>query len=422
MDGLLTSPARRAGEKHVSARAAGYLLQKPGLLGLCAVLLIAAWAGRPSIVMLAGLFLSAALIARSWAWISLKGVYCNRSLPEDRFFPGESTNLEIRVTNRKPLPLAWFSVEQELPTAVSGDLPLQPSERPQHGLLRLEGALLWYRSMRWKRRLVCRRRGYYRLGPMVLTSGDIFGFYTNSMHLSRPDHLIVYPSLFPVERMSIPSLQPMGESRLRRPIIQDPTRIVGLREYRPGDNLRHIHWKASARSRRLQVKTFEATTSYKAALFLAVESFDRSGPGAEEEFELAISAAASMARYLVEHGSPVGVFVNTRCAESGEAVSLPPSGRREQLSAILEGLAMVTPESGDEFDRFLESRRGSLSAGTTVVLLFGRRAEKLPRIVSTLKSSGYNPFVISIGAESGFSADEGIVWKNVRNSEDLRRI
>lgn len=422
MDPSLNVPTGHGERKNFSSRAAGYLLQKPGLLVLLGVLLVAAWAGQAPMVMLTSLFLSAALLAKAWSSLSTKGVNCTRTLKEERFFPGESTEVGIRVANRKPLPLPWFQIEQELPTGISGDLPLKPSALPGHGLLHHEGALLWYRSMRWKFRLDCRSRGYYTIGPMRFTSGDVFGFYSRSMQVPCLNRIIVYPALYPVEKMGIPSLQPMGEYQIRRRIIQDPTRTIGLRDYRPGDSLRRIHWKASARSRKLQVKTFEATTSFKTALFLSVESFLVPSRLPEEVFELAISAAASIARHLVSHSTPVGIFVNTQCADSGHGLSLAPAGSREQLPVLLEALAKVTSSCGEPFDRFLERERQHLSAGTTLILLFGTPPESLPALATDLKNSGYRLFVLVFGGRENFVMEDGIAWKHVRTAEDLRRI
>lgn len=425
MDSSRNLPTGAGETGGLPSKGAGILLQKPGLAALLGILLVSAWAGQAPMVILTSLFLSAALLAKAWSHFSTRGITCLRNIRAERFFPGEFAEVGIRVTNRKPLPLPWFTLEQELPFSISGDLPLKSSGwpgRPGHGLLHHQGGLLWYRSMRWSFRLDCRRRGFYVLGPMRFTSGDIFGFYPKSMHVSGPNRIIVYPRLYPVERMTIPSLQPMGEYQIRRRIIQDPSRTIGLRDYRPGDSLRRIHWKASARSRRLQVKTFEATTSFKTALFLSIESFLVPNPLPEEDFELAVSAAASIARFLVSHSSPVGVFVNTRCADSGQAVSLPPAGSREQLPLLLEALAKVTPSCGEPFGGFLERERQHLAAGTTLVLLLGRPPESLPGLVLALKSLGYRLFVLTFGEWQDPAMEDGIAWKHIRNPEDLRRI
>jgi len=422
MNSSLNLPPGHGDRTNFSSRAAGYLLQKAGLLVLLGILLVAAWAGQAPIVMLTSLFLSAALLAKGWSSLSTKGVSCTRTMKEERFFPGESTEVGIKVTNRKPLPLPWFQIEQELPVGISGDLELKPSALPGRGLLHQEGALLWYRSMRWKFRLDCRKRGYYMIGPMRFTSGDVFGFYSRSMDVPGRNHVIVYPTLFPVEKMGIPSLQPMGEYQIRRRIIQDPARTIGLRDYRPGDSLRRIHWKASARSRKLQVKTFEATTSFKTAIFLSIESFQAPTSLPEEIFELAVSAAASISRHLVSRSTPVGLFVNTRCADSGHALSMPPAGSREQLPVLLEALAKVTSTCGEPFERFLERERQHLSSGTTLVLLFGTPPPSLPALAMALKSSGYRLFVLVFGGRENLMMDDGIAWKHITTPEDLRRI
>lgn len=172
----------------------------------------------------------------------------------------------------------------------------------------------------------------------MFSSGDLFGLYSRSMRVPIQDEILVYPRIFPVERLEIPSLQPAGDFRTVRRVVQDPTRPTGVRDYRFGDSPRHIHWKASARARGLRVKIFESTTNFKAALFLCVESFRTSEALAEEDFELAVSTAASVAHHVVSRGSPVGLFANSRAADSGHAVSLAPAGRRGWIFSGQRGL------------------------------------------------------------------------------------
>jgi uncharacterized protein (DUF58 family) len=407
--------------RDASSQVAGYLLHKAGLLLLVAVLLLAAWTGQVPIATLTSLFLALALLARAWNRLSLNRVSCHQSLSQNRVFPGESTELTLQVVNRKPLPLPWFQLAQEMPLAFAGDVPLKASPRPGVGVLCHEGALLWYRSIRWRCRLTCNRRGYHRIGPAAFSSGDLFGLYSRSMRVPIQDEILVYPRIFPVDRLGIPSLQPAGDFRTLRRMVQDPTRPTGVRNYRFGDSPRHIHWKASARTRELQVKVFESTTSFKAALFLCVESFRTSDAFAEEDFELAVSTAASVAHLVVGRGSPVGVFVNSRAADSGHAVSLAPAGRREQLTLILESLAKVTDRPSEAFDSFLERERGCLTAGATLILIYGRPPESMAARVAALKVTGYRVLVLLVGEGEEFEMQEGIDWMRIRNPHDLTR-
>jgi uncharacterized protein (DUF58 family) len=337
----------------VTSQAAGYLLNWPGLLAMAGILVLAAWNGQAPIVVLTSLFFSSAGIAKLWSHLSLARVSCRRHLSERRVFPGEKVNVKLQVANRKPLPLPWIQVDDEIPQALGGAASL-PGVKAGSVLIRRSAAMLWYSSVKWRYELPCIKRGYYALGPTVISSGDIFGLYSRSLKAPLEDHIIVYPKIFPVGHLLIPSQQPIGESRSEYRVFQDPTRTIGVRDYRHGDSLRHIHWKASARLQALQVKVFEPTTAFKVAVFLSVDSFTSKGSLNEDEFELGISVAASLAYHVIEEGSPAGLFVNTRTVDSGQAVSIVPSGSRGQLTTILESLAKVTASSSSPFGLFLE--------------------------------------------------------------------
>jgi uncharacterized protein (DUF58 family) len=195
-----------------------------------------------------------------------------------------------------------------------------------------------------------------------------------------------------------------------------------VRDYQHGDSLRHVHWKASARLQSLQVKVFEPTTTFKVALFFSVDSFMGNGAINEEGFELGISVAASLAFHVIEQGSPAGVFVNTRGVDSGQAVSLAPSGNRDQLTSILEALAKVTASSSGPFELFLEKEQKVLHAGTTIALIFAKPPETLPVLLHALKENGFKLLLFFIGEGEVLPREEGIPVYRIRNAGDLGSI
>lgn len=418
MNSLSSSTTRPDKPTKLTSQAAGYLLSWPGLLVVAGILVLAAWNGQAPIVILTSVLLSSAGLARLWSRLSLVRISCRRLLSERRVFPGETVNVKLQVANRKPLPLPWIQVDDEIPQAL-GSASSVPGEKLGSLLIRRSAAMLWYSSVNWKYELPCSKRGYYPLGPTIIRSGDIFGLYSRSLKTVLDDLIIVYPKIYPVGRLGIPSQQPMGEARSEYRIFQDPTRPVGVRDYQHGDSLRHIHWKASSRRQALQVKVFEPTTTFKVALFLSVDSFTGSGSFSEDDFELAISVAASLARHVIEQGSPAGVFVNTRGVDSGQAVSIAPSGSRDQLTAILEALAKVTASSSSPFELFLEKEQKLLHAGTTLALIFAKPPDTLAPLLSTLKANGFKVQVFFIGEEASFSLGEGIPLHRIRNASDL---
>jgi uncharacterized protein (DUF58 family) len=398
--------------------AAGNLLTAPGLAFLSVVFVLAAWHSQTAILLLAGLFLSTAGLARLWNRLSLAGVRAERHLKGTRFFPGEPIECTLRILNRKPLPLPWVQIEDDLPAGF--DL-VGPTGRTRADAIQRSAALLWYRGISWKLDLIGRRRGYYPIGPLKLTSGDLLGLYSRTRLEERPGHIIVYPEIFPVNTRFIPSLHPMGEFQAARRLFRDPTHTIGVREYLRSDSLKFIHWKATARRGDLQVKVLAATTAFKVALFLDVDSFKHDGVLAEADFELAISIAGSIAAALCERGSPVGLLANTRLADTGQPAVIAPGAGRERITAILETLAKLTDRSSGPAAAFLDAQMPHLHAGTTLVFILTRPPDALATLLAGLDAAGLKILLLLVGESEKQSMPPEVPWRRIRNADDLAR-
>ncbi len=403
-----------------STEPVGYLLGKPGLIALLVAFIFAAWYRQITIAILLGLILSTAALSRLWSRLSLVGVSCQRFISERRAFPGEIIEFKLSVTNRKLLPLPWIQVEDELPLAFASDINLEPSQHPHTGLLACNTAMLWYSEVSWRYQLHCRHRGYYKLGPLVATSGDIFGLYPRATTENDIDHLISYPRSIPLEQLDIPSRYPLGETKAEQRIFEDPTRTIGVRDYTSRDSLRYVHWKASARHQNLQVKVFEPTTTLNVAIFLAVDSFQQNMQGVvqgivNEEFELGISLAASLANYVLEQHSAAGLFANTQLADSGQPAEIPPGRSADQLVSILEALAKVTDSTSSSFMEFVQNTRGRLSWGTTIAVIASQISPEMSALLTNMVETGYKLMVIqtSDGEHPSFT------MHNIQRSDEL---
>jgi len=380
----------------ISSRPTIQLLSKIGLVVMVIVLVIAAWNNLTPVVILLGVVLSAAGIAKIWSRYSLSHVYYERLLSEQRAFPGEEVELTVRVSNRKLLPLAWLEINDELPLQLPA-LNLASGELFE-GTLKNSISLLWYRRANWRYRLRCTKRGYYALGPATLHSGDIFGFYPRSADSAEINHLIVYPQIFPLAGLDLPPRQPLGEMKASYRIFQDPTRTIGVRSYIPGDPFKHIHWKASARHQHLQVKVFEPSTTLQTILWLAVDSFvgDEQGNGLED-FELAISTVASLANYSIEHGYPVGIFANTSPLGSDMPIRVLPGVSHDHLFNILEILARVTLSPIEPLEALLSQERSNIPWGATLIFVASKVSELLLATLDNLRESGRQVVLLKTG-------------------------
>jgi uncharacterized protein (DUF58 family) len=407
--------------KKVSTRAAGLLLNKIGLISVAVALIFAAWAGQTLIVILLGLVFGAAGLSRLWSHWSLAGVTCERHLTETRVFPDEYLELKLKITNRKLLPLPWIQVNDSVPTGFIEGLASSADAKPGYDVISQSTSILWYSAISWKYRLHCKKRGYYPLGPLSVTSGDIFGFYPRTVSEPIIDHIIVYPKIYSMSHFSIPSLYPLGDVKSEKRIFEDPSRTIGIRDYLPGDSLRRIHWKASARQQQLQVKIFEPTTTLRAALFLAVDSFQNFENG-DAELELGISVTASLASYLANKNSQVGLWANTKLADSGQPANITPGSGVERLMLILEALAKTAPASSTPFMQYFQKERKNLSLGLTLIFVLSRLPDKMRETLADLRESGYKVLVFQIGKVTDDVIVDDADWYKIRDIGELEQI
>jgi len=183
--------------------------------------------------------------------VGVVGLGERRVLGQQRAVFGEEVARTPEIVNDKTLPLAWLEIEDTVP---GGALTLEPahvspSHIPNRRLLTMLLSVRWYERVRRHYTVTCAARGVHAFGPATLRTGDVFGLTTKEMEVPQEDYLLVYPKIVPFERLSLPASNPFGDVTLRRQwLFEDPLRTVGIRDYRPGDSPRRMHWKATARA------------------------------------------------------------------------------------------------------------------------------------------------------------------------------
>jgi uncharacterized protein (DUF58 family) len=364
------------------------------------------------------LFFLAGGIARLWDRYSLNRVEYHRHLSSNRVFFGEKVEMQVEVSNRKPLPLPWLQLEDQIPnevTMLKGDP--SPIFSTTHQLLTVLFSLSWYHKVKRYYPIECLHRGYFTFGPAKISSGDVFGFFTRYQDIEMADHLMVYPKMVPLEKLGIPSRQPLGEIRTRNHLFHDPVLMMGIREYQSGDSLKSIDWKSTARTGRLQTRIFEPTTTVDMGIFLDVRTVSLPYWSViTEKLELAIVTAASIANQALSEGYRVGLYVNKNNPNSLALMRVPPSRHPEQLKHILEELALIQPVEVTPIAQLVGSESRNLPWGSTLVVISAAPSEPLLSALFQMQRVGRKVVLITIGG-SGAINSNGLTTYNV--SEDI---
>ena len=392
--GRTARPPEPAGERRARSLFFNYVwLYTAGLFFLLGMTL-----DHRGLTLLAALVLVTAGAAWAWNRLCLSGVTYERTLSADRVLPGDEVTLTITVVNRKPLPLPWLAIDEELADGLRVlDRPTSPSGTAGRQLLRITTGLGAYERVTWRIRLACPLRGTHGLGPSTIRSGDLFGFFTNRRSLPAGQALLVYPRVVALPNLALPAREPLGELRANRALLANPARVVGVRDYRPDDPFRSIHWKATARQGTLQVRVPEPTTELRLGIFVNLDTFDHYWEGLDLDLsERAIVAAASLAVWADRARYAVGIYANGLVAGSDQALRIAPGRAVSQLPRVLDGLAKVSPFSTLPFHRVVAAEATRFPYGGTIVIITSRLPDVLAGLLLQLLKAGQRVVLIPL--------------------------
>jgi len=347
---------------------------------------------------LGAFMLLSGFVAKKWSDHALDALRFERRLPENRAFAGEKVSMTLRLINDKLLPLPWV----ELRDLISEDLPvgeerMTPSGSPGQVYLHRTTHLAWYERVNWPLELDAPARGYYRLGPSRIDSGDMFGFFPVEREDERTDAIIVYPTTYTMPELGLPAARPFGERKGRERIFEDPTRFAGLRDYRPGDSIRRIDWKASARRQALQSRVFEPSSTLHLLVAVNVNTLAHSWQRyVPETLERVLSVAASVARFGFESGYAIGLVANGAYPTSDRPMRIPVGRAPDQLMRVLEALAVIGPLTMTSLPMVVDREAQVFPFGATLACVTARMDEALAASLTRIRGAGHSVTVLSL--------------------------
>lgn len=361
------------------------------------------------LIALVAVFLQSQLLGR---W-SLSRIRYSRSFNVSECYSGDTVEMIEVIENHKPLPVLWLRVESTIAAALrfhsEETLDIHQGRKTQyHKSLFTLGP---YRRIRRKHKIVCARRGVYRMEKVAIAAGDLFGLKQNQAPFPVNASLTVYPQVVPMEDVPLPSHGWQGDVSVRRWIVDDPFMISGVREYRIGDPMKRIHWKATARSGRLQVYQHDYTAEQRLVVYLNVEDKDttRDIVHDEELIEKGICYAATIVSDAVARGLNVGFGHNGINPERPESdVKLPIGGGRDHLMTLLGEMARIELRCRLLFHDFLEADCAVTEERRDYLLITSHLSAPVGERIERLKLAGHSVQTLLLTKNPQTDREEGV--------------
>ena len=333
--------------------------------------------------MILGIF----LLSLWWSKRSLHYIDIHRDY-EDHAFLGQDVPVKLVIENRSILPILWLEIHESLPVNLRAG-----REVKQVFSLGIRGR----KEINYT--ISALKRGYYSLGPLQAHTGDPFGLVKPGHAEYKTDTLTIYPRIVSLDSLGLPSRSPFGTLKHKNPIFEDPSRIMGKREFQHGDSIRRIDWKSTAASGQLQVKLYEASIALATSLLLDLDRRSYRMMTYYDATELAITAAASLAAWGKAHKQSFGLVTNglDPSQENKMPLPLPPKKGSGHFINMLEILARIQPGNSLSIETFIQEACADLSWGTTIVLISGGIRDQIVKQLFQARKTGLNPVVMIIG-------------------------
>lgn len=328
-------------------------------------------------------FMGAVMVAIALvAWLavgfSMRGLRCER-LVADRVFEEDFISVALTISNPSSTPKFLLCVEEQLSPWLETEearflIPvLWPGQKVE----------LSYHARALK-------RGLLPVGPLRVETSDPIGLFARSKELGGRSEAVVYPLPLEMPPHDLEGAVSFGGGTAERMArAGEGLDFHGIRDYQPGDELRRIHWKATARHQRLAVIEFQQSYTADIAILLDLLRGTDVGEGKETTLEYAVKIAASLARRALDNSAIV-----TFGAISAEGLQTATCRKEDEFHRLLELLAKAEANGEAPISSLLEAMRPMLHSGTAVILI---TADPNPRIISSarfLLSEHINPTAI----------------------------
>jgi uncharacterized protein (DUF58 family) len=277
---------------------------------------------------------------------------------------GNPLRIDYHIENLRPIPVWNVSVDSHLPN----------SSLKHYGGQTTTESIPARTEVNLSSYLISERRGVYNLPIPLADSTFPFGVFRWSSRGNEPQRLLIYPDYTTLNSIKLPvGLRYQRNALPRISKVGESMEFLGCREFRTGDNPRHIHWPSTARTGEIIVREFQDEYISRMALIVDTSikktgSLSRMFSAREplyNELEAALSLSAAVAENLIKGDFVVDIF-----AAGPEIYHLKTGRSLAQFENILDILACIDPCHGECFVELKQEILNEISdIGSAIVIL-----------------------------------------------------
>jgi len=309
-------------------------------------------------------------------------------------YAGEEVELIETVTNHGFFPMIGLTVDAYL----YNELRISGFDPPKKDGMQLmtERFTLWpYMRIRRRHKVRCQRRGAYRVASVAARTR--LGEY----YFDSPAEIRVYPFPIPSSAISDAAGRMQGDEKSRIKLYTDPFTNAGVRDYRFGDSMSSVNFKASARTwfagtisgSPLKVNARDFCSNRRLCVFMDFHLERDSGIDGKKynaRIEAGLSYSAALIREAIELGFAAGFVCNCKQADGSMALRFPVGGGRAHMISIFDGMAEIMPEDGASYPMLLEEAIASGTSDCEIVSIVLCPSERTDGMLSALSKLGNN--------------------------------
>ncbi|MCK7622127.1 DUF58 domain-containing protein [Streptomyces sp. RS10V-4] len=296
----------------------------------------------------------------------------SRTLAPARVPAAAEARVRLRVENVGRFPTGVLMLQDRVPYVLG--------PRPRFVLDRVEPGGSREVSYRVRSDL----RGRYPLGPLQLRLTDPFGMCELTRAFSASDALTVVPRAEPLPAVRLSGeAAGYGDGRHSSLALAGEDDVIP-RGYRHGDDLRRVHWRATARHGELMVRREEQPRKARCTVLLDTRAVAHDGSGPDSAFEWAVAGAASVALHLLERGFAVRLLTDTGSAVPGPETGGAAGGESADAAGLLlDTLALVEHSAEESLAGAYDALRGGTEG--LLIAFFGDLDEEQAALAGRIR-------------------------------------